>query len=125
MRVGLAVLEPQQLQRHVLSPQLAVHVLPVRERPEGPRRNGRREQQLLEAVVVKVFWERPGKSCFSGAKDVVGHRGEGDAERGAHLAAAGTFSEAQPDYISDLAHGDTGSGQRLLLGRDLSEEPAE
>jgi len=41
------------------------------------------------------------------------------------MAAAEPFSEAQPDDISDLAHGDTGSGQRLLLGRDLSEEPAE
>src|ERR1039458_7318873 len=42
---------------------------------------------------------------------------EEPAEQGTHLAATELFTKAQPEDISDLAHGDTGSGQLLLLGR--------
>ena len=114
----LAVLEPEKLQRHALSPQLDVDVLPVRSGPDDALGHHWREQQLLERVVVELGGERPGQARCHSTHDVVGHGGDGNAERGTHLAAAELFSEAQPEDISDLAHGDTGSGQLLLLGRD-------
>ncbi len=111
----LAVLEPEQLQGHALSPQLDVDVLPVWSGPDDPLRHDWREQQLLERVVVELVGERPGQARRDSTHDVVGHGGDGKAERGTHLAAAELFPEAQPEDISDLAHGDTGSGQLLLL----------
>jgi len=50
----LAVLEPEQLQGHALSPQLDVDVLPVRSGPDDALRHHWREQQLLERVVVEL-----------------------------------------------------------------------
>jgi hypothetical protein len=76
-------------------------------------------------VVVEVVRKWPGESRRERTPDVVRDRGKGNAERGTHLSAAEFFAEAQPKDISDLSHGDTGSGHGLLLGRDLSEETAE
>src|ERR1035438_9977755 len=113
----LAVLEPEQLRGHALSPQLDVDVLPVRSGPDDALRHHWREQQLLKPVVVELVGERPGQARRHSTHDVVGHGRDGNAERGTHLATAEPFTEAQPEDISDLAHGDTGSGQLLLLGR--------
>jgi len=82
------------------------------------------KQQLLERVVVELVGEWPGQARRDSTHDVIGHGCGRNAERGTHLAATELFTKAQPEDISDLAHGDTGL-VNCCSSDGLSEEPAE
>ena len=114
--VLLSVFEPQELEGDRLLAQLLVDIAPVRGRA-GRRRGGRRrEQGRLQGGVVEPLGQRPGQPGQLGPPHVIGQGGSRDAQRGADLAEAQTLSQAQAEDVTDLSHGNTGSGQRLLLG---------
>jgi len=75
---GLFVLEPQQHERDVGTPELEVHLAPVRHGTRVRRWGLRGEQAGLEGVVVQVLGQRPGEPRRLGPPDVVGHGGERD-----------------------------------------------
>jgi len=118
----LAVLEPEKLQvtpfrrsssGHTSSPEWAGRC------PTAPLRNsncssrGRRARRGA-----------PGQARRHSTHDVVGHGGDGNAERGTHLAAAELFTKAQPEYISILRMATRGL-VNCCSSDGLSEEPAE
>jgi hypothetical protein len=47
---------------------------------------------------------------------MLGQGGGGNPQAGRDLAEAHAFGQGQPDYFSDLAHGNVGPGHRHLLG---------
>jgi len=120
----LAVLEPEKLQGHALSPQLDVDILPVRSGPDDARRHHWREQQLLEAVVVELVGERPGQARRHSTHDVVGHGGDGNAERGTHLAAVSSSPKLNRSTSRILRMATRGL-VNCCSSDGLSEEPAE
>ena len=118
---GLFVLVPQQHERDVGTPQLEVDPLESgcgRGLAAGAAEVNKR---CLEGVVVEVVGQRPAEPGGLGPPHVVADGGEGDAERGAHLAQAEALAESQTEYISDLAHADMGPGHgtssNVLAGR--------
>jgi hypothetical protein len=118
VRVSLPVLHPQQLQRHVLVPsQLAVHLLPVRDRPGRARRRRRRKQQRLQPSVVQILRQRPLQPRCRRPDQVLVHRGLRHARGHAGQPLAQPLTQPEPENITDLAHVHAGSRHRgLFLG---------
>ena len=98
------VLLPQQSQRHVLAPQLAMDHRPVRPSLHPPGHAAHRlEQHRLECPIRQHLGQRPDEARPRGALEIVTQRRLPDAEaRGdlAHRKAVGS----QPQGIPDLPH---------------------
>ena len=114
VRVRLPVLQPQELKRHALVPrQLPVHPPPVRLWTPDPRRRRRRIQRRLQPRVVQLVRQRPGHPGLPRPPDVAADRAVGDPQNGRDLPVAPAESVLQPEYISNLAHGQPLPGHRL------------
>ena len=123
VRVGLAVLQPQQLKRHALvARQLPVHPRPVRLRPPNPRRRRRRIQRRFQPPVVQLVRQRPRDSRLPRPPHVAADRAVGDPENGGDLPVAPAESVLQPENISNLAHGQPLLGHRLPPRSRISRE---
>lgn len=70
----------------------------------------------FEGLVVEVFGQGPGQSRFLGLPQVVSYRRVRDAQRGTDLAAGEALAQGESQNVSNLSHGETGSGQVNLLG---------
>ena len=94
-----------------------VDLVPVRQGPALCRR-GRRlgEQQRLEGGVVEVLGQRPGEPSLARPAQVVGHRGERDAQRRRHLAARQALAQANRRMSRTLRMARRGLGTSHLLG---------
>ena len=128
-RFLLAVLLPQQLQRHVPVPlQLPLQVLEVRLGPVAqPRRRRHRPtvNQLLQRALVELGGQRPAQPRLPGARQHLLH----PALR--HPAAAGDLPlraarlVAQPQYFLDVLHRDSFPRHRNLLSRKKVALPGD
>ena len=114
--VRLPVLEPQQHEGDTGTPQLLVDVAEVRLGPDLGQRRASWEQQRLEGLVVEVLGQRPAQPRFFGPPEVVSHRRVRDAQRDTDLAAGEALAQGKSENVSNLSHGETGSGQVNLLG---------
>ena len=96
--------------------QLTVNHLPVRHRFVGDRRRRSRsaEEPLLELAVIGIGRQRPAQTGLGRSIEVVSDgrswHGQGDRD----VASAQMLGMTEPQHLSDLAHGGTGTGQRLF-----------
>ena len=112
LRMGRLVLLPQQRERHALAPQLLVDVAPGRKRTRRAARRRRREQPSLQRRVVDGLRDRPAQAGDLGATHVVFDRRRRHAQAAGDRAAAQRGGEAQPQDVSNLAHGQPPVRQR-------------
>ena len=123
LRVGLLVLEPQQHEGHAFAAEFLVDVVPVRHGPlRGRGHRDLREQGRLQLGVAHPLGQGPAQPGRLGPAEVIGHGGEGDPQGGAHLTAGQALTHGQPQDVSDLAHGETGSRHSHLLGELLPSD---
>jgi hypothetical protein len=121
--VPLLVLVMQQLQGDALAPQLQVEVLPVGHRTGRARRRHRPlEKQIFEGPVVHLCGQRPAEPRCSGPPQVALDGNPRHAQRRRDLPRAVAFAEAQPQNFTNLAHGESRTWHRRLLGRWLGSK---
>ena len=113
---ALPIFGPEQHERDVRSAELPVDRLPIRHRPVRYRRRRCRsaEEPFLELAVVGIGRQRPAKTGLGRSNEVVADgrpwHGQGDRD----VASAQMLGPTEPQHLSDLAHGGTGTGQRLF-----------
>ena len=114
--VGGLELQPEQLQRDALAPQLAVDGRPVGHRARRARwQRGRREEARLQGRLVQVLGQGPAKAGPPGAVQIVGHRGVRHPQRGADPPPAQALGKGKAEDLAHLAHGGAGARHRHLL----------
>jgi hypothetical protein len=114
------VLEPQKHERHALAAHLVVHLRPIGQRARFCHRaRASAGQPGFERLVVQVLGQRPAEPRLPGPPHIVGHGGERHLRGRRDLAPAQALARAEPQDISDLSHGNVGTGHRHLLGASL------
>jgi len=104
--MDLAVLDPQQAQRHALAPQFGVQPGPVRLRDRPPGGTGGGEKQaLIQHLLRQVGRQRPGQSRRLGTLDVVTDGTGRDATTGRDGAVGELVLPLQAQDFVDFAHG--------------------
>ena len=106
IRVGLLVLQPQQLQRDVLAAlALAVDLQPIRFGTSWLEVYfAAFEQPLVQCKAIQLVWQRPAQANAVGAFDVALNGGRADIETLADLAVAEALRGQAQDF-GDLTHG--------------------
>ena len=110
------VFGPEQLERDVGPVHLAMDHLPVGHRSSA-RKRGRSsstEEALLELAVVGLGRQRPGETGLARPIEVVADGCSGQPRRGCDGPCAQVLRMTEPQHVSDLAHGSTGTGHRLF-----------
>lgn len=103
--VSLDVLLPEQLPRHALAAQVAMHYRVIRLDPPGRGRGFLRQVQPdLELVVGQRFDSSPVESCRAGACSVCRDGADANADRAADLAVRQAARPLQPQYFLQFAH---------------------
>ena len=100
-----AVFFPQQRQRHIPTPQLAVHHRPIRHRPLFGRHRGRwREQKRLDLDVVQPFRQRPTKPRPASSRYVAMDRSLAQPQALGHRPLWQPLTQPQPQHLTYLPH---------------------
>jgi hypothetical protein len=116
LRVGLAILLPQQHQIDAGPLQLAGERRPVRLRSaaKAPLHAGAGEQPLLERDIGQLGRQRPGEPRRLGSLQIVLDRAARHAEHPPDLARADAVAD-QPQYLSYLPHGQLSPRRHQVL----------